>query len=74
MNPEQQLLDKWHSLPLETQQEVLQFMEFLEFRDRSLKKQKTGVSALEAAGTLVGCLSAPEDLSTNKDYLEGFGQ
>ena len=72
MNTEEKVIRKLKTFQLETQQEVLQFMEFLEFRGRSLKKQKTGVSALEAAGTLVGCLSAPEDLSTNKDYLEGF--
>ena len=82
MNTEERVIKKLKTFPIETQQEVLQFMEFLEFRDlqsnshklRSQPKQKTGVSALEAAGTLVGCLSAPEDLSTNKDYLEGFGQ
>jgi hypothetical protein len=50
---------------IETQQEILQFMEFLEFRNQSFKKQKTGTSALEAAETLVGCLEAAEDLSTN---------
>jgi hypothetical protein len=50
----------------ETQQEVLRFIEFLEFRDLSQVKLKSGVSALEAAGTLVGCLKAPPDLSTNK--------
>jgi hypothetical protein len=32
------------------------------------------LSALELAGDLVGCLEAPEDLSTNPDYLQEFGQ
>lgn len=31
-------------------------------------------SALSKAADLVGSLSGPEDLSTNKDYLEGFGR
>ena len=42
-------------------------MEFLEFRDRSQLKLKHGLSALETAVNLVGCLEAAEDLSTNKD-------
>ncbi len=29
------------------------------------------MSALEAAGDLVGCVEGPGDLSTNKKYLEG---
>ena len=74
MNTEEKVIRKLKTFQLETQQEVLQFMEFLEFRNQSLKKQKTNVSALEAAGTLVGCLEAPEDLSTNKDYLKEFCQ
>jgi len=31
-------------------------------------------SALSKAADLVGSLSGPEDLSTNKDYLQGFGR
>ncbi len=30
-------------------------------------------SCLALMSDLVGCLDAPEDLSTNKQYLEGFG-
>ena len=33
------------------------------------------VSALDQAGDLVGCFSGgPPDLSSNKQYLEGFGK
>ena len=74
MNTEQQLIEKWCNLSLDKQQQVLQFIEFLEFQARSQSKLKTGLSALETAGNLVGSLEAPEDLSTNKDYLKGFGQ
>jgi hypothetical protein len=74
MNTEQQLIDKWCNLSLDKQQQVLQFIEFLEFQARSQSKLKTGLSALETAGNLVGSLEALEDLSTNKDYLKGFGQ
>ncbi|PSF37608.1 hypothetical protein C7H19_08605 [Aphanothece hegewaldii CCALA 016] len=31
-------------------------------------------SALELAEDIVGCVDAPSDLSTNKDYLKGFGE
>lgn len=74
MNTEQQLIEKWCNLSLDKQQQVLQFIEFLEFQTRSQSKLKTGLSALETAGNVVGSLKAPEDLSTNKDYLKGFGQ
>ncbi|WP_157094581.1 hypothetical protein [Picosynechococcus sp. PCC 7117] len=37
-------------------------------------EQEKEFSALELAGDLVGCVDAPEDLATNKDYFEGFGQ
>ncbi|MBD2188323.1 hypothetical protein [Pseudanabaena mucicola] len=32
------------------------------------------LSALELAGDLVGCLEAASDLSTNKEYFQGFGE
>jgi len=32
------------------------------------------LNALELAGELVGSLEAPEDLSTNKKYFQGFGE
>jgi len=31
------------------------------------------VSVFEAAGDLIGCVEGPRDLSTNQDYLEGYG-
>lgn len=31
-------------------------------------------SCLELAADLAGCLEGPGDLSTNKKYLEGFGE
>ncbi len=36
-------------------------------------KQKAG-SVLDLAGDLCGCASGPSDLSTNPEYLEGFGE
>ena len=31
------------------------------------------VSVFDAAGDLIGCVEGPRDLSTNQDYLEGYG-
>ncbi|MBD2433765.1 MULTISPECIES: DUF2281 domain-containing protein [Fischerella] len=39
MSTEQLLLEKWRSLPLDKQQEVLDFVEFLEFRQTSTTRQ-----------------------------------
>lgn len=35
--------------------------------------EKRPGTCLGLAGDLCGCLEGPEDLSTNKRYLEGFG-
>jgi Protein of unknown function (DUF2281) len=67
MNTEEIVIEKLKTFSPETQQEVLRFMEFLEFRDRPQVKSKSDVSALEASGTLVGCLKASPDLSTNSE-------
>ena len=42
MNTEQQLIDKWRSLPSDKQQQVLQFVEFLEFKDRPKSPEELG--------------------------------
>ena len=82
---EQQVMESLRTLPFEKQQEVLDFVEFLKARfdsspvrgnesllnGQSSEKPK---SLLEAAGNLIGCVDGPEDLSTNKKYMEGFGK
>ncbi len=40
MNTEQLLLEKWRSLPQDLQQEVIDFVEFLELKETSATKQK----------------------------------
>jgi Protein of unknown function (DUF2281) len=71
------IIEKLNTLPLEKQQEVLDFVEFLQARmgnkDLPPKKWPPGVSALTAAQEFAGCVEGPEDLSTNKKYMEGFG-
>ena len=69
---------KLKMLPQEKQQEVLDFIEFLQTKvnhqDISRKNWQPGISALLAADDLVGCVEGPEDLSTNPEYMQGFGE
>ena len=37
-------------------------------------KNGAGVSCLDLAGDLVGCLDGPADLATNPKYMRGFGR
>lgn len=67
-----------HLSPVE-QQAVLDFAEFLESkRNRTANNEPpdaTAVSFLDAARKYIGCLEGgPDDLSTNKTYMEGFGE
>ncbi|WP_250122469.1 DUF2281 domain-containing protein [Chroococcidiopsis sp. CCMEE 29] len=69
---------KLKMLPQEKQLEVLDFIEFLQAKVNQQGKAKSswqpGISALEAAGDLVGSVEGPEDLSTNAEYMQGFGE
>lgn len=73
----EQIVDKLKTLPSEKQQEVLDFVEFLQTKtlQKEVKSQEGEVvSALTLAQKWVGCLEGgPSDLSTNKKYLEGLG-
>lgn len=75
---EQAILDRIRSLTPQQQQEVLNFMEFLQFKARKREieeDKKEPVSAYEAAKVFAGCVDGgPGDLSTNKKYLEGMGR
>ena len=69
MSIEELIVEKIRILPLDRQQQVLDFVEFL--LSKSLKVEfkhpdGTPMSALEAAEDLVGCVDGgPGDLSTN---------
>jgi hypothetical protein len=39
----------------------------------SNQPKKSGISALAMAQEYVGCVEAADDLSTNKDYMNGYG-
>ncbi|OCR00678.1 hypothetical protein BCD67_11955 [Oscillatoriales cyanobacterium USR001] len=75
INLEQRISEKVKELSFDRQRQVLDFVEFLASKSPKVEFKRpdgTPMSALEAAGDLVGCLdSGLGDLSTNKKYLEG---
>lgn len=78
MSITEQVIEKLETLPLEKQQEVLDFVEFLQGRllqAEESRHQSRPISALEAAGDLVGCIKGgSSDVSTNPIYMDGFGE
>jgi hypothetical protein len=72
---ENAIAHKIKSLSSEQQQQVLNFVEFLleKYPQPKFKHPDSRtMSALEAAGDLVGCLDGGlGDLATNKKYLQG---
>ncbi|MEH2214655.1 DUF2281 domain-containing protein [Nostoc sp.] len=69
--------EKMRSLPPEKQQEVLDFIEFLQSQlaqKNTNIEQIEPISFLEVAQQFAGCVDGgPGDLATNKQYLEGLG-
>ena len=78
MSIEQAVIDKLRVLPLDKQQEVLDFVEFLEDKTRQQElnsRSWAGMTALEASQSVMGAVGdGPTDLSTNPKYMDGFGQ
>jgi Protein of unknown function (DUF2281) len=77
LNIIQTATEKMRSLPPEKQQEVLDFIEFLQSQlgqKNTSIEQIEPISFLEAAQQFAGCVDdGPGDLATNKQYLEGLG-
>ena len=77
MTVEEIIIDKVKILPPDKQHEALDFVEFLlaKMQKQGLSNQtkKSGISALTMAQEYVGCVEAADDLSTNKDYMNGYG-
>jgi hypothetical protein len=73
---------KIKSLPAEQQNEVIRFIEFLEFKfskpidsQEKIKTEEKEISFTEAAKDFIGCLDSNlEDLSYNSKYMERFGK
>ncbi|NEQ19003.1 MAG: DUF2281 domain-containing protein [Microcoleus sp. SIO2G3] len=79
MSIEQIIVEKLRTLPPEKQQEALDFVEFLQTKtlkkEFSHQEQQPRVSALTLAQKWAGCLEGePSDLSTNKKYMDGYGE
>ena len=74
MSIEQAVLERLRTLPPATQQEVLNFVEFLASRQPQIAVSETS-TLLDRASDLIGSIpDLPPDLSTNKSYFQGFGQ
>ncbi|MFB8791803.1 MAG: DUF2281 domain-containing protein [Potamolinea sp.] len=77
MSIEQIVLAKLRTLPPEKQQEVLDFVEFLQTKtvggEKYLQDGEQVKSFLTLAQEVIGFVEGPSDLSTNKSYLEGYG-
>jgi hypothetical protein len=73
---------KIKSLPAEQRNEVIRFIEFLEFKvnkpidsQEKIKPEEKEISFAEVAKDFIGCLDSNlEDLSYNPKYMEGFGK
>lgn len=77
MTIEQAVLEKLRTLPTNKQQEVLDFIEFLQTQAESeklLPAEEPAISFLDAAREFIGCVEGPGDLSTNPNYMEGYGK
>lgn len=77
MSIEQTVLEKLKTLPLEKQQEVIDFVEFLQVKimmeEKSPHDGETAKSFLTLAQKFIGCVEGAADLSTNKRHLDGYG-
>ncbi|MEH1926998.1 DUF2281 domain-containing protein [Nostoc sp.] len=76
MSIEEIIIDKVRILPPDKQQEALDFVEFLlvkmQKQELSAQEIKSGVSALTLVKEYIGCVEAASDLSTNKNYMNGY--
>ena len=75
-------IDKIKKLSPPQREEVIKFVEFLEFKTEKIDVIKEEIespekelSFIEVAQEFIGCLDSDlEDLSYNPKYLEGFGK
>jgi hypothetical protein len=71
-----QILSAVDTLPDMDQRQVLDFVDFLRLRrSKSIAFQTDPErSFFEVAGELIGAGEGPGDLSTNSEYLKGYGE
>jgi hypothetical protein len=73
----EQILQTIEALPAEDQQQVLSFAEFLWTKRRKIttpQPEPAQRSFFEVARASIGAGEGPGDLSTNPDYMQGYGQ
>ncbi|MBW4642283.1 MAG: DUF2281 domain-containing protein [Goleter apudmare HA4340-LM2] len=73
----EQILQTVETLSAEDQQQVLDFVEFLRAKRQKLKTtepKRATQSFFEVAQAAIGAGEGPGDLSTNPDYMQGYGQ
>lgn len=76
----QQVVKGIERLPEAEQRQILDFVEFLMARHQQSTEQSLGEeseepkSFAETARDIIGMGEGPGDLSTNPDYMEGYGQ
>ena len=73
----EQILQTVEALPAEDQQQVLNFVEFLQAKRqqaRIAEHETAPRSFFEVAQASIGAGEGPGDLSTNPDYMQGYGQ
>jgi hypothetical protein len=73
----EQILQTVEALPTQDQRQVLDFVEFLwakRQQARTTESETAPRSFFEVAQTSIGAGEGPGDLSTNPDYMQGYGQ
>jgi hypothetical protein len=73
----QAILEKLQTLTPQQQQEVIDFIDFLQFKAQKteISEEEKPISFYEAAHEYMGCVDGgPGDLASNKDYLRGIGR
>jgi hypothetical protein len=72
---QQQVIETLQTLSPAEQQEVLDFAEFLKSKRQRLPSanMEPAQSFLETAQAYIGAGSGSGDLSTNPEYMEGYG-
>jgi hypothetical protein len=73
----EQILEIVEALPTEDRQQVLDFAEFIRAKRQQAKASEPETaerSFFEVARASIGAGEGPGDLSTNPDYMQGYGQ
>lgn len=73
----EQIFQTVEVLPTEDQQQVLSFVEFLWTKRQEAKTKSLATdtqSFFDVAQALIGAGEGSRDISTNPDYMQGYGQ